>query len=214
MLSCPAINKKKRAFTLIEMIVVLSIMGFVLAAISSMYIYSLRTSNTTTLNLQMNQKLRALSSTMFNDMEAADGFVLYQSFQSSRALVPLAGKGNYLVLYYTDNNDLIYKVIGYYLLDNATNANPLALKRHETTFSVTYTDMTQVPLPGPSTSGAHLTLLDKVVGQHVNAGGNCIFIYQDAAKVFVAGQYLYAANAQTPALNRPFSFVLNLWGSS
>ncbi len=211
--SYPLIKQKRQAFTLIEVIVVLSIMGFVLAAISSMYIYSLRTSNTTTINLQMSQKLRSLSSTLFSDIESADGFVVYESFQSSRALVPATGKGNYLVLYYTDNNDLIYKVIGYYLLDNSTDANPVALKRHETTFPITYADMTQVPLPAPATSSTHLTILDKVVGSQVGPRGNCLFVYQDASKILVSGRYLYLANAQTASLNRPFSFILNLWGS-
>jgi prepilin-type N-terminal cleavage/methylation domain-containing protein len=211
--SYPRIKKKRQAFSLVEVIVVLSIMGFVLAAISSMYIYSLRTSNTTTINLEMSQKLRSLSSTLFSDIESADGFVVYESFQSNRALVPAAAKGNYLVLYYTDNNDLIYKIIGYYLLDNSTDANPVALKRHETTFSTTYADITQAPLPSPATSTGHLTLLDKVVGHYTSPRGNCLFIYQDASKILVSGKYLYAANAQTASLNRPFSFVLNLWSS-
>lgn len=211
--SYPRIKKKRQAFSLVEVIVVLSIMGFVLAAISSMYIYSLRTSNTTTINLEMSQKLRSLSSNLFSDIESADGFVVYESFQSSRTLVPVTGKGNYLVLYYTDNNDLIYKIIGYYLLDNSTDANPVALKRHETTFPTTYGDLSQVPLPAPATSSAHLTLLDKVVGNQSTPRGNCLFIYQDASKILVSGRYLYTASTQTASLNRPFSFVLNLWSS-
>lgn len=206
-------QRRSHAFTLIEILIALSIMGFMLAAISSMYLYSVRTSNTTTISLQLSQKLRSFTSTILNDVEAADGLVVYTSFQGTRTLVSSGGKGNYLVLYYTDYNQRIYKIVGYYLLDNATDANPLALKRHETVFTSTYTDLSLVPLPAASTTSAHAVLLDTASGQHLQGSATSVFLYQDATKILVSGKYIAPASGRTPRMIRPFSFVLNLWST-
>lgn len=206
-------KRRSHAFTLVEMLIALSIMGFILAAISSMYLYSIRTSATTTVNLQLNQKLRSFTSILLNDVEAADGLVVYTAFQGTRTLVAPGGKGNYLVLYYTDYNQRIYKIIGYYLLDNATDANPLALKRHETVFTSTYTDLSQVPLPAATTTNTHTILLDKASGQHLVGTATFVFLYQDASKVLVSGKSIAPALGRTPRILRPFSFVLNLWST-
>ncbi len=206
-------KRRSHAFTLVEILIALSIMGFILAAISSMYIYSIRTSNTTTVNLQLSQKLRSFTSTILNDVEAADGLAVYTSFQGTRTLVASGGKGNYLVLYYTDYNQRIYKIVGYYLLDNATDANPLAFKRHETVFSSTYTDLSQVPLPAANTTSTHTTVLDKVSGQHLQGTATSVFLYQDATKVLVSGKSIAPALGRTPLIMRPFSFILSLWST-
>lgn len=201
------------AFTLPEILIALSIMGFILAAISSMYIYSLRTSNTTTVSLQLSQKVRTFTSSILNDVETADGLAVYSSFQGTRTLQTVGGKGNYLILYYTDYNQQIYKIVGYYLMDNASDANPLAFKRHETVFSSTYTDLSQAPLPAANTTSAHTVLFDKASGQHLQGTATFAFLYQEATKVIVSAKYISPSSGRTPRVFRPFSFVLTLWGS-
>lgn len=212
----PPYSHKNRAFTLVEIMVSVVILGIISVALSSMYIYSLKTANINANNLRLTEQIRSLNEAIARDSKSAGQYVVYNNFDDvSRLKMGQGELGNYCVFHYLNSDNLIYKSIGYYVLSSSSSSSPSALKKHTSYWNTPYTQAQNIPLPTVATSSQHEVLVDKVVGTFSTNKANYLFKSHDDNKLIGKGQVFIlnpsgASKSGPSQIHKDFSFMLLL----
>lgn len=212
----PFLKRKLKAFTLVEVMVAVVILGIMGTALGSLYLYSLRASNITTNNVKLATQIRTFCDQIRIDTQGASEFAIYNNFDvSPRVLATTNQVGNYCVLHYTDANNLIYKSIGYYILSGATQTAPSTLKKHTNYWPTPYAKASDVPLPTTAQSSTHITVSTGIAGLHQSGNDYFLFKNQDDNKIIINANAIIlqpggALRSGVSQINKEFSLVLLL----
>ncbi len=135
-------RSKRRAYTLVEMLMAVGIMGLVSAVMVSFTKQAMKLYYADTARLKINHDIRAFTTQMDTDAVTANYFLIYPGFGSlttgsgstlADASVTDGGVGDLLVLVYTDpaqaatGTSMITELIGYYrqITDTTLNNGPV-----------------------------------------------------------------------------------------
>ncbi len=119
MIPIPLARPGPRAFSLIEILVALTIMGLSVAAVLTFSLQTLKIYYYDSGRLMVNRDMRTFTNALANDAVASNYFRIYPSFQNRTAFVTDGTSGDFLVLAYTDTNNsagayFIARLVGYY----------------------------------------------------------------------------------------------------
>jgi prepilin-type N-terminal cleavage/methylation domain-containing protein len=146
----------RRAFTLVEMMVALTIFGLVMAAVTRQLIKGVELSLKTATMLEFAKNGRALIDRLNNDVANAQAMIIYSEFADSTSALN-DGYGNYVVMHQINTSGTITRTVGYYLKANATGGT-YSLYRHDSQDGA----IAAGTLPDASTSGTHRVVVRTV----------------------------------------------------
>jgi len=180
--------REQNGFTLTEVIMVMTVMGFVLVGVGQMLLDTARTSFITSEKLDINADVRQFTLEMAENARAANHFFIYESFSLGSRNGPDdrirdGGSGDLLVLVFQEpwpnlNSPEHYtRIVGYFR--DADQGNPASegpVKRFEKRFH----DPSLTVLPawssGPYASAVTHTIEDMISG--LSFGGNYMTLVQ------------------------------------
>lgn len=138
------------AFTLVEMMIALTIFGLLIAAVVSQLTESIGIGLKAARTLEYARSSRVIIDRLATDVRAAGTFTMFPEFNDRGHAVGDGESGNYVVLQEIDEDGGIVRTIGYYLGPDAAGTGS-SLYRHDSD------DGSLVPgaLPAASTSGTH-----------------------------------------------------------
>lgn len=212
-------KKYNKAFSLIELMTAITVMGLVSVGLISVYIYSLKTANTSTANLKIAQGMRVASSQVLSDAQSASCFFIYRNIDiqgTTRIPLDQGQVGNYLVFHFENIDGEIYKTIGYYLYE--TQPTVFALKKHSNYWSTPYADVESVPLPkiGNSTD---ITLVDSIQGSYIDGNQDYVFLLEEGDRIIFKGKVVIknpsgSSKSGVQEISRNFSFIITPLGAN
>ncbi len=130
-MKCPhspaAGRRRRRAFTLIELIVSMTVFGLCMLGVMGFFLQSLDIFHFDTGKLQVNRDIRAFTSEMTDNATFANYFEIYTSFTDRDVPKNDGYSGDFLVLVYKDPEDLtkIQRLVGYYRSGGADGEGPV-----------------------------------------------------------------------------------------
>lgn len=150
---------RKRAFTLLEVMVTTAVFTLVMGAIMSFLVSSTNSAAYNEGKLLVNRDIRKFTSELSDHATYANFFVIYKSF-SDRTRVDEGGSGDFLVLGFVDDDDptAYTAVIGFYRAATESSEGPVMrfATRYETPQHVQLEDL----LPAPTSVGSHREIIE------------------------------------------------------
>lgn len=184
--------RRRRGFSLPEMMIALVIFGLVMTAVTRQMIESVSITLKTSRMLEYSRNGRVLIARLGSDLRSAQTTILYPEFDSRSAAVTAGNYGNYLVLHQVNTSGTITRTIGYYAVANGSSGTYI-LYRHDSAAG----HSTAGALPGTNTSGTHPV----VVGTFKVPTGTKLFRNWSERGISLRGQYGTATGASTDSLN-------------
>jgi len=184
------VRRNRRALTLVEILVALTIFGLVMTVVTRQLIESASVTLKTSRLLEYSRSGRNLIGYLGNDMRSAQTMTLYSEFNSRSTTMSAGSYGNYLVLHQVNASGTITRTVGYYAVANGSS---YILYRHDSADGV----ITAGTLPAAGTQGTHRVL----VGTFKVPSGTKLFRNWSDRGVSIRGQYGTATGAATSALN-------------
>jgi len=191
-------RRRRRAFTLTEMMTAVAIMGLVSAGVIAFVHQALLTYYSSRARLMINNEVRVITTKIDTDAVTANYFCIYPAFSSrttgsgstlADASVADGGVGDMLVLVYTDpaqtssGVSMINRIVGYYRQITNSTLNTGPVRRFDITIS-----------PAISASSAPMyTLLNTYVTGTITS-------YPEITSIAQGLENNAALNATTPAL--------------
>jgi len=140
----PPASGRRKAFTLVEIMVTCTIMGLVAVGILASFLQALKVYQFGTFRVQINKDLRDLTSELTDNGTYANYFMVFQDFThvttTTSGVTNLANlsdgtAGDYLILVFKDRADdtKISRIIGYYRAADASGSS--ALYKFDTTIN-------------------------------------------------------------------------------
>ena len=109
----------RRAFTLVEILIALSIFGLVMTAVATQLIESVAISLKTSTSLEHSRNTRELIDELRQDVANAQVMELYPQFNDRGARRSDQQLGNYLVLHRLTPTGVVLQTVGYYVVADA-----------------------------------------------------------------------------------------------
>ena len=200
--------RARRAFTLVEMLVVLGLSGLVIAAGLGFFVQGLKIYHFDTAKLMVNRDIRAFTSEMTDNATYANYFKIYTTFahrtttegSGSSAVTVDASvadglSGDYLLLVFTDTDDpsKVNRLIGYYRdpddPDDPASEGPV--RKFDLTVSPSSNANLWEIMPATSTAGSHSEVIELSRGF---ADGKLFYNYHNRS-VMVRGQIIHRGDA-------------------
>lgn len=152
-------TKQQNAFTLVEIVIAMTIVTIVSALVMDFFIESLKSTFISEQKNLINQDIRKITQELSDNAKSANYFRLYKSFNTedrdhtSDALLE-GNAGNFLLLVYQEETDPqnpsvrpIEKLVGYFLDSGVGDTGPI--KKFEVTFSPAATGNLESLIPSP-----------------------------------------------------------------
>ena len=146
-----------RAYSLVEIVVALTIFGLVMAAVTRQLIKSVELSLATDRDVESARSGRFLLDRLNNDVVNAQAIAIYSEFTDRTSPITDTHYGNYVVMHQIDAAGVTTRTIGYYLKASDSGAT-YALYRHDSQDGV----LVPNTLPDAATSGTHRLIVRTV----------------------------------------------------
>lgn len=146
-----------RAYSLVEIVVALTIFGLVMAAVTRQLIKSIEISVATDRVVESARSGRFLLDRLNHDVVNAQAITIYSEFTDRTTPITDTHYGNYVVMHRIDATGVTTRTIGYYLKATAAGGT-YALYRHDSQDGV----LVPNTLPDAATSGTHRLIVQTV----------------------------------------------------
>ena len=146
----------RRAFTLVEMIVALALVGLLMAAVTRQMVESASLSMKVASTLEYSRNGRALIGQLQQDVASAQVVRCYSEFSDRSSPVGTGAYANYVVLHQVNADGTVARTVGYYLASNGDDT--YALYRHDSADGV----IPPGTLPDVGTAKTHRRLVRTV----------------------------------------------------
>jgi type II secretory pathway pseudopilin PulG len=143
-------HRRSHAVTLVEVMISLTLVGLMMAAVTSQLLESGSLTLRTARSLEHARSARELTGRLAEDMRDAQLMVLHPTFDDRSVQRRDSERGNYLVLHQLDAAGAIVRTVGYYLVPDGTGTAGI-LYRHDSADGV----LAAGTLPGTETRGTH-----------------------------------------------------------
>jgi prepilin-type N-terminal cleavage/methylation domain-containing protein len=132
MLPAPKSLRSSRGYSLVEILVAVTLMGIITAGVLSFVFQAVRIYVYDGGRLMVNKDMRTFTSSLANDAVASNYFRIYPDFQTRTSFVTDGTSGDFLILAYTNTNattGTFYttQLVGYYRDVPASSVDPAAL---------------------------------------------------------------------------------------
>lgn len=190
-------TRRKRAFTLVEVLVTTVAGGLILGAAMTFLVSA---ANFTAYNqgkLMVNHDIRKFTSELSDNATYATQGLIYPTFTDRSKIVDQDESGDFLVLTFEDEDqpERYNKIIGYYRAATATNEGPVMK------FSIEYETPQEGPivdlLPALSTLGTHEEIIELSKGL---SDGKLFFNFYDRS-ITIQGEILHNGSNLKRATN-------------
>lgn len=185
-------SRRRRGFSIPEMMIALTIFGLVMTAVTRQMIESVSITLKTSRMLEYSRNGRNLMARLGSDLRTAQTTILYSEFNSRSTAITAGNYGNYLVLHQVNSSGAITRTVGYYAVANGSTGT-FILYRHDSAAG----HSTAGVLPVTGTSGSHPV----VVGTFKVPSGTKLFRNWSDRGISIRGQYGTTTGASTDALN-------------
>lgn len=201
--ACLKAPSRKAAFSLVEVLYVMSILGFIFMGVLGVSLQSQKALFVSMEKTKINKDMRQFTGEMAQMARNANHFVIYSSFATSARdevtdRLTRGGHGDFLVLVFqkphpTPSDSVkITRIIGYYRAAAAGDLGPV--QRFDIEYTpTTYPDASTTPLesllPSAGTMGTHTEIVEMTEGL---ASGNLFMNYLDRS-IMIKGQ-IYHGN--------------------
>lgn len=145
-----AARRRRRAFTLVEVLIVLGIFAFLMIIMTSQLIEGAALSFKTSRSLDYARNARQIIGWLAADTHSAQLMTIYPAYADRSTTASDGESGNYLVLQELDTNGAIVRTVGYYAVANEPG-NTWTLYRHDSDEGV----LDPETLPDSAASGTH-----------------------------------------------------------
>ncbi len=183
----PFSKRQRCGFTLVELLVGMTISLVVLGGSISVFLLGSSTAATGTGRLLINRDIRNFTNEMVENARYADYFKTYTSF-TDRTEVNDGGSGDFLVLVHRDisDNNKISRIIGYYRYTTDTETEGPVLM-FDTTYSPSSSSALADLLPATGVNGTHGEVIELSNGL---SDGKLFYNFYDRS-IVVRGEILH-----------------------
>lgn len=121
---------RRRAYTLVEIMMAVGVMGLVVGGVLKFAIQTMNTYSYDSGRLMVNRDMRTFTGSLAGDCVGANYFRIYPDFSDRSAFVTDGSAGDFLVLVYTDTNNAagsyyVTQLVGYYRDADASDPTSL-----------------------------------------------------------------------------------------
>ncbi|MEM9160694.1 MAG: type II secretion system protein [Verrucomicrobiota bacterium] len=193
-------NRSKSGFTLTELMISMTVLGFLTAATMTFYTKGLNYANFDEGKQNVNRDLRTFTDELTDVATHANYFRIYSSY-TDREIKDDSESGDFLALVYldTEDNELIQKIVGFYrhVPEEATEGPVLKFEQSFTAGAYPSATTLEDVLPSLFTYGTH----DEVIELSKGLANNKLFYNFYSRSIMVRGEIVHDGSTTRKATN-------------